>query len=193
MLFSTTFRAQTITVFHTCSSLVSKTFIFSLFMKKFWPLETKAGWEFTQFNLSKCLSTFSFFGLHQLQTLHSMTNYRLYDGPRKHWIYQVPTMVRFCCHDIWNFALPTLLHFTEWIEQIHKNRIICNNRMSNTDSWTKENDEMNVSGDCNLLYLSRMNSILLFKKNIWSNFDKNMIFQQKPCWKHEKHVEFHAC
>ena len=51
--------------------------------------------------------------------------------------------------------------------------------MSNTDSWTKENDKMNVSGDCNLLYLSRMNSILLFKKNIWSNFDKNMIFQQK--------------
>ena len=44
---------------------------------------------------------------------------------------------------------------------------------------------MKVSGDCTVLYLSRMSSILLFKKNILSKFDKTMIFLQKTCWKHE--------
>ena len=60
MLFSTTFRAQTIAAFHTCCSLVSTNFIFPLFMKKFWPGEVKVAWEFTSFNLFKCLSTLDY-------------------------------------------------------------------------------------------------------------------------------------
>ena len=58
------------------------------------------------------------------------------------------------------------------------------NRMSNTDSWTKENGKINVSGDYTVLYWSRWSSILLFKKT-FCQFEKNMIFQQKPSWKHE--------
>ena len=66
--------------------------------------------------------------------------------------------------------------------------------MSNSDSWTKENDKMKVSGDCTILYLSRMSSILLFKKifcqsltKTWYSSKKhaeNMkTFQTKKTWK----------
>ena len=50
---------------------------------------------------------------------------------------------------------------TEWMNQNNLNNIH-KNRMSNTDSWTKENGKMKISGDCTVLYLSRMSSILLF-------------------------------
>ena len=61
--------------------------------------------------------------------------------------------------------------------------------MSNIDSWTKENGKMKVSGDCTVLYLSRMSSILLFK-NIFCQSLTNMIFQQKNMLKTYKHSKY---
>ena len=46
------------------------------------------------------------------------------------------------------------------------------NRMSNTDSWTKENGKIKVSGDYTVLHLSRMSSILLFKKTFCHSLRK---------------------
>ena len=46
------------------------------------------------------------------------------------------------------------------------------NRMSNTDSWTKENGKMKVSGDYTVPYLSRMSSVLLFKKTFCHSLRK---------------------
>ena len=77
---------------------------------------------------------------------------------------------------------------TEWMNYNNLNNIY-KNRVSNTDIWTKENCKMKVIGDGTVLYLSRRSSVFLFKKNILSTFEKNMILQQKnmlTTWKHSK-------
>ena len=77
---------------------------------------------------------------------------------------------------------------TEWMNYNNLNNIY-KNRVSNTDIWTKENCKMKVTGDGTVLYLSRRSSVFLFKKNILSTFEKNMILQQKnmlTTWKHSK-------
>ena len=76
--------------------------------------------------------------------------------------------------------------------------------MSNTDIWTKENCKMKVSGDGTVMYLSRRSSILLFKKNILSTFEKNItakkhaenmktfqIEKKHEKKKHETHAKLH--
>ena len=54
--------------------------------------------------------------------------------------------------------------------------------MSNSDSLTKENGKMKVSGDCTVLNLSRMSSILLFKKIFCQSLTKTWYCSKKP-WK----------
>ena len=74
--------------------------------------------------------------------------------------------------------------------------------MSNADSWTKENGKMKVSGDCTVLHLSRMSSILLFIKIFCQSLTKTWYSTKKHAEnvktfqiekKHEKHAELHAC